>query len=167
MFIFEQEFFTHTGYWSALWNWPIPEDGTPEENENRNRLFTLGHVLEWVEKYEHIDGRFRFFEAYARFSSLYQPVGKRLLSMKSVGSMDVEHTAKPFKHCILTKNRNTLNDESGIVLFRAGQNLKNLHHARIAIKGKAYAGVNGGTGEVCGGGGMLSDGDGSIDVDSD
>jgi hypothetical protein len=41
LFIFEQEFFTHTGYWSALWNWPIPEDGTPEENKNRNRKFTL------------------------------------------------------------------------------------------------------------------------------
>ena len=85
--------------------------------------------------------------------------------MKSVGSMDVERTAKPFKHCILTKERNRLTDESGVVLFRAGQNLKHLHHARIAIKGKAYAGVNGGTGEVCGGGGKLSDG--SIDVDSD
>ena len=167
MFIFEQEFFTHTGYWSALWNWPIPEDGTPEENENRNRKFTLAHVLEWVEKYENIDGRFRFFEAYARFSSLYQLVGKRLLSMKSVGSMDVERTAKPFKHSILTKERNKLTDESGVVLFRAGQNLKHLHHARIAIKGKAYAGVNGGTGELCGSGGKLSDGDGSIDVDSD
>ena len=52
-----------------------------------------------------------------------------------------------------------------ISAFRAGHNLKHLHHARIAIKGKAYAGVNGGTGEVCGSGGKLSDG--SIDVDSD
>ena len=165
MFIFEQEFFTHTGYWSALWNWPIPEDGTPEENENRNKKFTLAHVLEWVEKYENIDGRFCFFEAYARFSSLYQLVGKRLLSMKSVGSMDVERTAKPFKHSIFTKERNSLKDERGIVLFRAGQNLKHLHHARITIKGKAYTGLlNGGTGEVCGGE-KLSDG--SIDVDSD
>jgi hypothetical protein len=51
------------------------------------------------------------------------------------------------------------------VRIRAGQNLKHLHHARIAIKGKAYAGLlNGGTGEVCGGE-KLSDG--SIDVDSD
>ena len=72
--------------------------------------------------------------------------------------MDVERTAKPFKHCILTKERNRLTDESGVVLFRAGQNLKHLHHARTAIKGKAYAGVNGGTGEVCGSGGKLSDG---------
>ena len=99
-------------------------------------------MVEWVEKYENIDGRFRFFEAYARFSPLYQQVGKRLLSMKSVGSMDVERMAKPFKHSILTKDRNALSNEKGIVLFRAGQNLKHLHHANKAIKGKVYGGVN-------------------------
>jgi hypothetical protein len=100
-------------------------------------------VLEWVEKYRNIDGCFRFFQVYACFSPLYQQVGKRLLSMKSVGSMDVEHTVKPFKHCILTKDRNRLSDAKGVVMFRAGQNLKHLHHARTAIKGKVYAGVVG------------------------
>jgi hypothetical protein len=72
----EQEFFTHTGYWSGLWNWPIPENGTPEENKYRKRKFTLDRVVEWVEKYENIDGCFCFFEAYACFSPLYQQVGK-------------------------------------------------------------------------------------------
>jgi hypothetical protein len=62
--------------------------------------------------------------------------------MKSVGSMDVELMAKPFKHRILTKDRNALSDEKGFVLFRAGQNLKYLHHARKVIKGKVYGGVN-------------------------
>jgi hypothetical protein len=100
-------------------------------------------VLEWVEKYENIDGRFCFFEVYAHFSPLYQQVGKHLLSMKSVGSMDVEHTAKPFKHNMLSKDRNELSDEKGIVIFRAGQNLKHLHHAREPIKGEVYAGVLG------------------------
>ncbi len=135
---FGQEFFTHAGNWSGLWNWPIPESATPEENENRKRNFTLDRVVEWVEKYENIDGRFCFFEAYARFSPLYQQVGKRLLLMKSVGSIDVECMAKPFKYSILTKDRNALSDEKGIVLFRAGQNLKHLHHARKAIKGKRF-----------------------------
>jgi hypothetical protein len=87
-------------------------------------------------------GDFISFLAYARFSPLYQQVGKRLLSMKSVGSMDVERMAKPFKHSILTKDRNALSNEKGIVLFRAGQNLKHLHHAHEAIKGKVYGGVN-------------------------
>ena len=109
----------------------------------RCRTFTIDRVLEWVEKYENIDGRFRFFEVYASFSPLYQQIGKRLLSMKTVGSMDVERTAKPFKHCMLSKDRNRLSDERGVVMFRAGQNLKHLHHARESIKGKVYAGVLG------------------------
>jgi hypothetical protein len=45
-----------------MWNLPIPENGTPEENQNRKRKFTLDHVVEWVEKYEYIDGHFHFFE---------------------------------------------------------------------------------------------------------
>ncbi len=57
--------------------------------------------------------------------------------------MDVECTAKLFKHCILTKDRNRLSDQTGVILFRSGQNLKHLHHAREAIKGKVYAGVLG------------------------
>ncbi len=56
--------------------------------------------------------------------------------------MDVECTAKPFKQC-LTKDRNRLSDGTGVILFRSGQNLKYLHDAREAIKGKVYAGVLG------------------------
>ncbi len=55
--------------------------------------------------------------------------------------MDVECTAKPFKHCILTKGRNRLSDARGVVLLRAGQNLKHLHHAYGAIKEEVFAGV--------------------------
>ena len=68
---FEQEFLTHTGYWSGLWNWPIPQNGTPEENKNRKSKFTLDCVVEWAEKYKNIDGCFCLFEAYALFSPLY------------------------------------------------------------------------------------------------
>jgi hypothetical protein len=82
----------------------------------------------------------RYMLVFLHFTSRF---GKCLLSMKSIGSMDVECTAKPFKHCMLTKDRNRLSDEKGIVMFRAGQNLKHLHHARESIKGKVYAGVLG------------------------
>ncbi len=63
--------------------------------------------------------------------------------MKTVCSMDVEHTAKPFKHCMLSKDQNRLSDERGAVMFRAGQNLKHFHRARESIKGKVYTGVLG------------------------
>jgi hypothetical protein len=136
-------FFSHTGYWSGLWDHPIPENGPPEANKMRCRAFTIDRVLEWVEKYKNIDGRFCFFVVYARFSPLYQQVGKYLLSMKRIGSMDVERTAKPFKHCMQSKDRNRLSDEKGIVMFTAEQHLKHLHHAWESIKGKVYAGVLG------------------------
>jgi hypothetical protein len=55
----------------------------PEESKNRKRKFTLGRMLEWVEKYENIAGHFCFFEAYVHFSPLYEQVGKHLFSMKS------------------------------------------------------------------------------------
>ncbi len=55
--------------------------------------------------------------------------------------MDVEHIAKPFKHCILTKDRIALSDEKGIALFRAGQNLKNIYYACKVIKRKVCGGV--------------------------
>jgi hypothetical protein len=35
--------------------------------------------------------------------------------MKSIGSMDVDCTAKPFKHFILTKDRNRLSDGTGVI----------------------------------------------------
>jgi hypothetical protein len=78
-------------------------------------------VVGWVEKYENIDGRFCFFEAYACFSPLYQQDGKRLLSMKSIGSMDVDCMAKPFKHSILTKDRNALSNERGVFCSELGR----------------------------------------------
>jgi hypothetical protein len=137
------DFFSHTGYWFGLWDHPIPENGTPEANEMRCREFTIDRVLEWVEKYKNIDGRFCFFEVCACFSPLYQQLGKRLLSIKSINSMDVKRTAKPFKHCIPTKDRNRLSGGTGVIMFRSGQNLKHLHHAREAIKGKVYTGVLG------------------------
>ena len=74
---------------------------------------------------------------------LCQQIMKRLLSMKSIGSMDVKRTDKLFKHCMLSKDKNRLSDEKGIVMYRAGQNLKHLHHAWETIKGKVYAGVLG------------------------
>ncbi len=44
--------------------------------------------------------------------------------------MDLEHTAKPFNHSMLTKERHSLKNGIVLFLFRAGQNLKHLHNAR-------------------------------------
>ena len=72
-----------------------------------------------------------FSEAYAHFfSQLYQKIGNILLPMKRVSLVDFEHTAKPFNHSMLTKERHSLKNGIVLFLFRAGQNLKHLHNAR-------------------------------------
>jgi hypothetical protein len=87
-----------------------------------------------------MDERFRFFETYVRFSQMYQQIGKSLLS-----TLDkVCWLNRPWTHClaIQTFDANqreelSLSNEKGVVLFRAGQNLKHLHNASCqALKGK-------------------------------
>ena len=60
------------------------------------------------------------------------------MSVRTTGSIDVERVAKPFKHNILTKERNRLSDEKGNVLLRLGKNLQLLMQAKIAVKGTVF-----------------------------
>ena len=59
-------------------------------------------------------------------SEFYLLVAKPLLSMRTVGSIDVERRVKPLKHNILTKKRNRLLDPKGQCLFRASENLNHI-----------------------------------------
>ena len=124
-----------------FWDEPIPAAVTAEELEERNSNFTVADVKEWVEKHDHLQGRFRFFDVYAKHSSLYIRVARPLLSMRTTGSIDVERVAKPFKHNILRKKRNRLSDQKGRVLFRAAQNLRYLMKEKMEWKGKIYDGT--------------------------
>jgi hypothetical protein len=97
--------------WQGLWNWQIPENGSPEENEKRCRAFTLDHVVEWFEKYENIwMSAFVSLKRMSVFLKCTNRLGSpySLLSIKCVGSIDLERTASPFKHLMLTKERNSL-----------------------------------------------------------
>ena len=63
---------------------------------------------------------------------------KSLFSLATKGSMDVEREAKPLKHKILTKQRNSLSDAHGCILLWASGNLKQLMAEKMRLRGKAY-----------------------------
>ena len=52
--------------------------------------------------------------------------------------MDIERVVKPVKHLILTRDRNRLSDDRGIVLFWAQQNLNHLMNARLTLNGTVH-----------------------------
>lgn len=77
-----------------------------------------------------MQARLQFFETYHYTSEFYQKIAKPLLSMRTVGSIDVERRIKPIKHKILTKERNRLLDPKGIALYCASENLKHIMAAK-------------------------------------
>ena len=55
------------------------------------------------------------------------------MSMRTVGSIEVERRIKPLKHDIITKKRNRLRDPKGVALYRASENLHHLMKAKKAL----------------------------------
>ena len=94
------------------------------------KAFGVTNVIDWVERHGSMQGRFDFFETFAEHSEFYQKIAKPLLSMRTVGSIDVERRIKPIKHNILTKKRNRLLDPKGIALYRAQENLGHIMKAK-------------------------------------
>ena len=119
----------------------VPDNVSLDKFEFYNGKNDLERVQEWVEKYNGINGRFRFFQAYMPLSPLGQTTGKPLISMKASGLIDVESAAKPSKHLILQKDFNLLSGAKGVKLFRYQENPKHLHTACEVLKSKFYNGV--------------------------
>ena len=115
-------------------NKPLPDPVSKIDLQLNSRKFTVDDVKGWVEKYAGVEGRLRWYEMWMRSSLFYQLVARPLLSIRTVGSMNVERLAKPVKHSILTKDRNRLADSKAIIIFRAGQNLKLLQKLKTKLK---------------------------------
>ena len=75
-------------------------------------------------------------EAHEFYSIFYQKIAKLLLSMRTVGSIDVEHRIKPVKHEIITKKRYRPKDPKGTALYRALENIRHLIKAKKIINKK-------------------------------
>ena len=84
----------------------------------------------WIETNDGIQGCFHFFEAFGRKSEFYQWVAKPLLSMRTVGSIDVERRIKPVKNDILSKTCSHHSDSKATVLYRTSANLNHLMKAK-------------------------------------
>ena len=63
-------------------------------------------------------------------------IAKPLISMRTVGSIDVERRVKPLKDTILTKKRNRLSDTKANVLYCARENLNHIMNVK-KILGKS------------------------------
>ncbi|KAK1737367.1 hypothetical protein QTG54_012234 [Skeletonema marinoi] len=71
--------------------------------------------------------------------ALKRAASRPLLSMRTVGSMDVERKIKPLKDTILTKDRNLLKDPKGVALYRLRENLNFIMKAKKEL-GKKVTG---------------------------
>ena len=102
-FAFNQEFYTQQGEWLHVFEEPLPRAVSNEQLKVNNTNFTIEEVKDWVERHGSVNGRFLFFETFVPNNEFYQKVAKPLLSMRTVGSMDVQRIIKPIKQDILTK----------------------------------------------------------------
>eukprot|EP00956_Cyclotella_meneghiniana_P034352 scaffold103910_cov23-Cyclotella_meneghiniana.AAC.1 len=124
------EFHTQTGKWTHIFGQPLPEAVNFEQLEANNKAFGVKFVKQHAESSGNVASRLRWFETFAAHSELYQLIAKPLISMRTVGSIDVERRVKPLKDTILTKKRNRLSDAKAAVLYRARENLNHIMNAK-------------------------------------
>ena len=127
------DFWTHAGRFVNCWDEPVPPPLTSIEKEAKRTAMTLEDVSKFAESKGGRNSQLRWFEMYARDTTLYKLIAKPLLSGSSNGSMDIERYAKPLKYSIQTKQRNNLSDEYASILLRILINLRNVEAAVEAL----------------------------------
>ena len=115
----------------------LPEPASQQVVEVCNKEFTVASVVEWAERHGNIQGRFRFFETFHANSEFYQRIARPLLSMCTVGSIDVERRIKLIKHNILTKKCKCMSNPKSVAIFRASENLRHIMKAKKQLAKKS------------------------------
>eukprot|EP00957_Ditylum_brightwellii_P185246 14106132-Ditylum_brightwellii.AAC.1 len=91
---------------------PIPVD--EEQLEKNNSELSIDDVASWVGTKDSIEGCFVWWGTYARDNKFYQDIAKLLLSIGTLGSIDVEQKTKGLKYEILSQKQNKLSDDQAI-----------------------------------------------------
>ena len=133
-----QHFHSQLGTWGPMFDDPLPNAVNDEQLLANNNALSIDVVTAWIERNEGIEGRFTWFETLARGTDFYQKVAKPLLSIGTVGSMDVERRAKTVKEDIMSKKRNRLSDDQAITLYGMSENLRHLYKARKDLVDKMH-----------------------------
>jgi hypothetical protein len=81
------QFKTQSGVWQSLFTKPRPEAKTMEEKVALQKQMIFEDVGKYPDEVGYHNGRLVFFEAWAPSSDFYTHVAKRLLSMRSAGSI--------------------------------------------------------------------------------
>ena len=119
-----------------LFDKKLPAAVEEEQLLKNNSELSIDDVAVWIESNKGLEGRFCWFETLARETNFYQKIARRLLSIGTVGSIDVERRAKGLKHEILSKARNRLSDDQAIILYGMSENLHHLHKASVEMMDK-------------------------------
>ena len=129
----QQNFHTQQGKWLEIFKDPLPDSPGDEQIKANTLEISIDAVSQFFKSTEDVNARFRWFEVYAPNSEFYLKVAKPLLSLRTVGSIDVERSVKPLKNSILTKDRNRLGDSKAIVLMCTRENLKHIMNAKKTL----------------------------------
>jgi len=78
-------------------------------------------VKTWIVGTGSIEARLNWFGTFVTNSEFFLKVAKLLLSMRTVGSIDVERKGKPIKHTIMSKKHNCLKDPKGGAVLGLGK----------------------------------------------
>ena len=113
-----------------MFNEPLPETPDTSQLTKINKAFMIEDATTWVVGTGFMEARLNWFGTFAANSEFFLKVAKPLLSMRTVGSIDVDRKIKLIKHTIMTKKRNCLKDPKGVALSRAQEILKHVTRAK-------------------------------------